>query len=176
MPKALIKIAYRQVMDASSQSTFEKNVLQFSYEEFKMKSQAYNPEGKFKTFSELKAHDGRANSLHYKSGFGVIGFIDSLNKRVPNLTDTMGQNILFNSYKFEVIESDITNRLLHKIAITYYTDTLVLFAVIGDCMLLAPADKVMEGENESIETFMVKMQDGLSVSNYKENREDVKWG
>ena len=97
MPKALIKIAYRQIMDASSQNSFEKNVLQFSYEEFKMKSQAYNPEGKFKTFSELKAHDGRANSLHYKSGFGVIGFIDSLNKQVPNLADTLGQNILFNS-------------------------------------------------------------------------------
>ena len=27
-----------------------------------------------------------------------------------------------------------------------------------------------EGENESIETFMVKMQDGLFVSNYKETR------
>src|SRR4051794_8886205 len=106
MSKALIKIAYRQVMDASTQNNFEKNVLQFSYEEFKMKLQVYNPEGKFRTFSELKANDGRANSLHYKSGFAVIGFIDTLNKQIPYLTDTMGQTVLFNSYKFEVIESD----------------------------------------------------------------------
>ncbi|MFT3909434.1 MAG: hypothetical protein QM737_08425 [Ferruginibacter sp.] len=176
MSKALIKIAYRQVMDASAQNSFEKNVLQFSYEEFKMKSQVYNPEGKFKTFSELKANDGRANSLHYKSGFAVIGFIDSLNKQIPYLTDTLGQTVLFNSYKFEVIESDITNKLLHKVAITYYSDSLVLFEIIGDCILLAPADKVIESENESVETFMVKMQHGLSVSHYKENKEPVKWG
>lgn len=176
MPKAFIKIAYRQVMDASSQNSFEKNVLQFSYEEFKMKSQAYNPEGKFKTFSELKAHDGRANSLHYKSGFAVVGFIDSLRKQIPNFVDTLGQPVLFNSYKFEVIESDITNKAVHKVAITYYTDTLVLFEIVSDCLLLATADKMTEGENEAVETFMIKMQDAVSVSSYKESSEVIKWG
>lgn len=176
MAKAFIKIAYRQVMDASTENLFEKNVLQFSYEEFKLKSQAYNPDGRFKTFSELKTHDGRANSLHYKSGFAVIGFIDALNKHIPHLQDTLGQPVMFNSYKFEVIESDITNKLQHKVAITYYSDTLVLFEIVGDCILLAPTDKLMEGENETVETFMLKMQDGLSVSHYKENKEVVRWG
>lgn len=176
MQKAFVKIAYRQVMDASTQHSFEKNVLQFSYEEFKLKSQVYNPGCRYKTFSELKAHDGRANSLHYKSGFAVIGFIDALNKQIPYLYDTLGQPVLFNTYKFEVIESDISNKLLHKVAITYYSDTLVLLEIIGDCILLAPADKLMEAENETVETFMIKMQDGFSISHYKENKEVVKWG
>ena len=176
MLKAFIKLAYRQVINASSQTGFERNVLHFSYEEFKMKSQAYNPEGKFKTFTELKAHDGRANSLHYKSGFAVAGFIESLNKLIPVLTDSLGQKISFSTYKFEVIESDITNKLLHNVAITYYTDSMALYEIIGDSLLLAPADKVIDGENESAETFMVKMQDGIAVSGYKEAREIVKWG
>ncbi len=176
MSKAIIKIAYRQIMGASTQNSFEKNVLNFSYEEYKLKSQAYNPEGKFKTFSELKAHDGRANSLHYKSGFAVIGLIDSLNKQIPFIKDSLGQRILFNSYKFEVIESDITNKLLHAVAITYYTDSLALLEIIGDQLLVAPADKMIEAENDTVETFIVKMQDGLSVSHYKESKEIVKWG
>lgn len=176
MQKPLIKIAYRQIMDASTQNSFEKNVLQFSYEEFKMKSQVYNPDGKYKTFSELTANDARANSLHYKSGFSIIGLLDSLNKKIPFLTDTMGRPVLFSGYKFEVIESDITNKLLHKVAITYYTEALVLYEIIGDFLLLALAEKTMEAEHEPVETFMIKMQAGLSVSQYKESREAVKWG
>ena len=176
MPKALIKIAYRQVIDASTQNEFEKNILQFSYGEFKLKSQAYNPEGKFKTFSELKNNDGRANSLHYKSGFAVIGFLDALAKKIPFFEDTLGHSVLFNGYKFEVIESDITNKLMHKVSITYYTDTLALYEIIGDYLLLASVDKTLDEENESTDTFMIKMQPGISVISYKEQREKVKWG
>gem|GEM_PF-6427387 len=35
----------------TTQDVFEKNVLHYSYEEFLMKLQVYNPEGKWKTFS-----------------------------------------------------------------------------------------------------------------------------
>ena len=71
MSKAQVKIVYRQVIDESCSSGFEKAVFQASYEEFLLKSQAYNQEGKFKTFSKIKANDGRANSLHYKLSFSV---------------------------------------------------------------------------------------------------------
>src|SRR5882757_860494 len=87
-----IKITWRRVIDHSTEDIFEKKVLYYSYQEFLLKAQAYNPEGKFQTFSELKANDGRANSLHYKSGFGIIGFIDALNKQIPYLMDTLGHN------------------------------------------------------------------------------------
>ena len=74
MSKATIKLAYRQVIDASSKSSFEKNVFNASYSEFLIKSQAYNLERKYKTFSEMKAALERTNSLHYNSGF-VIDYL-----------------------------------------------------------------------------------------------------
>ena len=66
MKSALIKLAFKQVIDSTPVTIFEKNVLNNSYNEFLLKSQAYNPEGRFKTFTEMADADGRANSLHYK--------------------------------------------------------------------------------------------------------------
>ncbi len=161
-----IKIAYRQIIDASSQTNFERNVFNASYNEFLLKSQAYNPEKKFKTFTELKANDGRANSLHYKSSFAVVSFINNLNNQIPNLQDTLGQNIRFETYKFEVIESSITDKTVHKVAIIYFTDTLTLFEIIGDYILLG-VDKLNNVSDEPVETFLLKMHPNLSIVNYQ---------
>ncbi len=165
MPKALIKISYRQIIDTSTEGSFAKNILNASYEEFKMKSQAYNPAGEFTTFTQLKANDGRANSLHYKCGFPIGGFIDKLNKQIPFLQDAAGQNIEFATYQLEVIESDITNKLLHKVAIHYISDRFDLYEIIGENLLLSKSEAPNE---EGAETFILRLCEGLSIIEYKE--------
>ena len=167
MNKALIKIACKQIIDATSQTIFEKNVFNASYNEFLLKSQAYNSEKKFKTFTEMKAYDGRANSLHYKSGFAIVNFINSLHKQIPVLQDTVGQKITFETHMFEVIESNITDKSAHKIAIIYITDVLTLLGIIDEYMLLALGDKSITALIEPLETFLVKMQPNLSILQYQ---------
>jgi len=107
MSKAKIKMVYRQVIDESCQSAFEKAIFQASYDEFLLKSQAYNQEGKFKTFSKIKSNDGRANSLHYKLSFSVGHFIAQLNNKIPAIKDNRGNKIAFEVANFELIESHI---------------------------------------------------------------------
>ncbi len=70
-------------------------MLDTSYDEFLLKSQAYNTESKFKTFSEMKKAEGRANSLQYKSGFGAFALIESLNNIIPGLQVTLGKPLHF---------------------------------------------------------------------------------
>lgn len=41
MKHALIKLAYRQVIDEQSKSNFEKNIFNASYNEFLLKPQTY---------------------------------------------------------------------------------------------------------------------------------------
>ena len=74
MYKAKIKLVYKQLIDETTVSSFEKAIFQTSYQEFLLKSEAYNPDRKLKTFSKIKANDGRANSLHYKLSFAVGHF------------------------------------------------------------------------------------------------------
>jgi hypothetical protein len=72
--------------------------------------------------------------------------------------------------KFEIVESDITNKSSHKIAITYITGALALVEIIGEYMLLAVIDQFKNEPDELKETFLLKMQDGLSITSYFEQR------
>lgn len=160
MAKAIVKLAYKQVIDVSSTGNFEKSVLFASYQEFLLKSQAYNPGNRLKTFSEMKNNDGRANSLHYKLSFSVGYCIEMLKNTIPGITDNMGNNILFEVPKFELIGSDITTIDAHKVAIIYITGSLTLLNTFGEYMVLA-----LPG---STDTFTVKMQDRLAIISYEE--------
>jgi hypothetical protein len=167
MPIAIIRLTYRQIIDVSAQTDFEKNVLHFSYEEYKMKSQAYNSDGSITTFTALKEKDGRANSLHYKTGFAIDGLVDGLKNIIPYLQDTSGQRVAFETYKFELIESDIANKQSHKVAIHYITGRFILYQVIGEILLLSKSNDDSDFNNPA-ETFMIKIRDGLSIIQYQE--------
>ena len=167
MQKGLIKLAYRQIIDSGSKGKFERDVLKISYEEFFMKSQAYNQEKKFKTFKEMVANDGKANSLHYKSGFAIGNLVEQLNQEIPDLQDALGKSLNFEMHKFEIIDSDITNPTPHKVAITYFTGILTFFGNMGEFLLLSDGDKLNQSPIESLETFILKMREGLSIINYQ---------
>jgi hypothetical protein len=165
MSKAKIKIVYRQVIDESCASAFEKAIFQASYDEFLLKSQSYNQEGKFKTFSKIKTNDGRANSLHYKLSFSVGHFIAQLNNKIPVIKDNRGNKISFEVANFELIESHIEDISLHKVAVNYETGLLSLIGIMGEYLLLASDDLPEYGP---IETFVLRMQPDLSVVSYEE--------
>ncbi len=166
MAKALIKIAYQQTMDALSlNNDFEKACFHSSYEEFLMKSQAYNLDGKSDSFTELKANDGRAHSLHYKTGFAVSGYIGLLNKQIPTLRNSLGEPVLFDTYRFELIESSITDRSKHKFAIHFITGTLTLIDSFGSSLLLAYNDQSAGGLIEG--TFILELKEGLGIISYQ---------
>jgi len=169
--KAIIKLAYKQIIDASSNGEFEKLIFTDSYEEFLVQVQAYNPESKFKTLKEAIAANPKANALHYKVGFAVGLYIKELDQKIPGLKDSLGRsNVPFTTNKFEIIGSDITNKAAHKVAITYISDTVTLVDTVSEYLLLAVGDPFKNEPIEPVETFLVKMQDGLSIISYAEQR------
>lgn len=167
MPK-LIKLTYQQLIDSSSEDSFEKAIFDSSYQEFLTKFQAYNKEERFVTFNELLEKDGRANSLHFKLTFASGHILDSLNKRIPNLRDQLGNQISFKFAELHLLDSSIEDQALHKVAIRYTTKVLILHEIIGDYLLLS-VDKDFDWERDELrQTFMVKTQQGLSISAYCE--------
>lgn len=164
---ALIKLAYRQEIRADSDIPFERRIHKASYEEFLLKSQTYNPGKLYQTFTQMKEGDGRANSLHYKTGFAVSGYIGSLRKKIPGLKDPLGQNLVFNTHRFELLESDIYHPEVHKAAIYYYTDTLTLLNQFGEQLLLAYGNRTTQpGETMVEDCFLLTVVPGLSIVSY----------
>ena len=170
MYKAKIKLVYKQVIDAHSESAFEKAIIQASYQEFLLKSQAYNRDGKFKTFSRMKANDGRANSLHYKLSFSVLHFIEQLDNKIPLLKDNLGNKLAFETAALELIESHTEDMQLHKVAVNYQTETLMLIDFMGEYLLLT---KDIPAGSEPANTLVIKLQPDLSIATYQEIVEEV---
>jgi hypothetical protein len=167
MPAALIQLAYRQIIDALSSTVLEKRIFHDSYAEFILKIQAYNQEGKFKLYSDIVANDGRANSLHYKTGFAILHHLETLKGKIPGLYDTAGRmQVSFEVPEFKVLESSLEDKSLHKIAITYLTAPLLLIDRFGEYMLLAEGNEETELVN-GVNTFTLRMQPDLSIINYK---------
>lgn len=165
MNKAKIRIVYRQEIDHSSAGGFEKALFQASYEEFLLKSRSYDKEGKFKTFSNIRANDTRANSLNYKLGFAVGHIIAQLNNKMPLVKDNLGNKIAFDIANFELIESHTGNISLHQVAINYQTGLLSLMEIMGEYLLLAQDNL---SENNLLETFVLRMQPSLSIVSYQQ--------
>lgn len=168
MEKSIIQLTYRQVIDYSSDGFLEKMIFQLSYDEFKLKSQVYNPELKLTSFTQMKAIDGRANSLHYKSGFAASGYLEALNKAIPGFINEAGQPVLFESYRFEVIESDITDISKHKVAVHYITGEISVLGVLGDKLLLAYGNRFSgESAADTIEDcFLVSLKPDVNINRF----------
>lgn len=127
MQIGLIKLGYRQLIDARADNEFEKNIFEDSYSELLMQVQRYNPDNRFTTFREIIAHDPKANSLHYKVGFAIGLYVQLLNKQIPGLWDTRNKvAIPFAIHELEIVQSDITNKKQHVVAINYTSEPVVL--------------------------------------------------
>jgi len=173
MAKALIKMVYRQTIDFASHGNFERNVFHASYEEFLLKSQAYNLKGKFSTFEELKSNDGRANSLHNKLSFAVGHFIRQLNNQIPGLKDTLGYSLPFDVAEFKLLASSIADKSVHKVALDYNTGIFTLHEIMGEYLLLSNGEKATNSSDEPVETFSLNMQPGLSITSYQQLTDKV---
>lgn len=163
----LVKLSFRRVIDATSTDAFARTAAKLSYDEFLMKSQNYNPEMKFKTFSEMKAADGRANSMHYKLNFPVGGLINVLKNKIPDVRDLGGKEIEFEYSEFQLIESHIEDSTQHVFAITFVTPPLRVVMSYGDTLVLEKAGAEADANTGFRECFTVKTDENIFVSHSK---------
>src|SRR5260221_6855182 len=167
MPKAIIKLAYKQVIDMHSEGEFEKNVFNDTYSEFLMQSQNYNPDKKLRTLEEMINENPKANSLNFKVGFAIGLYMKSLNNVIQGLTDSFGiVKIKFESYTLHIIASDVTDKQAHKVAIIYQTATYSLLDIMGENMILMKGDPNFRSENPHSEVLMIAMQPSLSICSW----------
>ena len=147
MQKGIIRLCYRKVIDAQSSKPWDKLVFEDTYTEFLMQSQLYNHEKKYASFSDIITHVPAAERLHFLVSAAVIGYLQQLQGKVPDLTNNLGRLFLpFNNYRFEIINSDIKDRLKHRVAINFFTDHLVWLDTIDKQLLLSIAGNTENGE------------------------------
>ena len=171
MNQAIIQLAYRRIIDATSaQSTFEQQVFEDSYQEFLIQIQTYNQDQRFTTWQELRTAIPKSDvTLQYKVGFAVGLYLRALNHQNPYLTDSLGYPVPFEEHRFELLDSDITDRRSHRVALTFLSGPLTLLGTVGTYLLLdRPGQRGSGDTSEKCETFLVEMQPQLAIVSYQE--------
>jgi hypothetical protein len=160
--KTLIRLAFRQTIDANSQSEFAKDVFRDSYEEFLIQVQSFDAEGRYTTWNELRKQFPKANlNVNYKTAFAIGLYVKQLSNQIPDVVDNLGQSLAFESYRFEIVESSISDRSKHKVALTFETPTLQLNALLGEYMVLSLP------QAEQGDSFTIQMQPGMAVVKFQ---------
>jgi hypothetical protein len=159
MFKPIIKLAYRQFIDAQSTTPFEQKVFHATYTEFLIQRQSFSKGKELYTWEAIRSAFPKSDpALPFKVGFSISGTMNTLNHRIPALQDALGnRTIPFSLYRFGLVASDAKDPSTHQVSITYYTDAFTLLETIGDQLLLM---------QNPPHTFQLKMQTGLSIVSY----------
>lgn len=165
MPKRIITLCYRKIIDANYTNNWDKLVFEDSFTEFKMQSQFYNQEHKFTTFAELILNVPGAEKLHFLVSASITGYLRQLNGVIPDILDNLGRRFLtFENFKFELINSDLYDMEKHKIAINFFSKPLVWHDTIDNQLLISQFN---EQEEEEFFTNLFPVQPFLSIHSIK---------
>jgi hypothetical protein len=168
--KRTVVLCYRKIISASTQNTWEKYVFDSSYAEYRMQVQYYDREKKYSDFAALLRNVPAAEKLHFLVSASVTGYIQQLGNKLPDIADNLGQSVLyFDQYRFELINSSVSNKELHKVAIHFFTQPMIWHDTPGQYLLLSPAKETNSGEMEEWSTMLVPLQSYLSIYSLKES-------
>lgn len=114
--------------------------------------------------------------MHYKVGFSVGLYIQQLNYIIPGLYDILAETPLrFNTCRFNIVESDISDKTKHKVALLYTTGFHTYFGEVANNLWLAENEQLNTGTEA--DTFLLRLAPGLSIcshlaTNHVENQAD----
>jgi len=165
MDKGTIKLCYRKIIDVNATSAWESYLFDDTYTEFLLQVQNYNANNKYASFAELLQSVPEAENLHFLVSAAAFGYVKQLNNKVPDVTNSLGRLFLpFENFRFEIINSHISDKSKHRVAINFYTDQLRWHDTINNQLLVSVPGKIEDGE---VLTDMFTMQPFLSIYSYK---------
>lgn len=163
--KAKIKLAFRIVIDQSSEMIWDKYIFEDTYFEYKIQHQVFDErENPVKNYWELLAKNHNADKIPFLLSSAVTNYVSQLNGEIRSLPDVLGNTYFpVENFKLDVISSNTEDPSKHKIGLTFYTPELLLIDIIDNKYLLSK-----DTEREDVfETFMFAFHPQVSISYYK---------
>lgn len=156
MENKIIVLRYRKIINADSNSTWERLVHQDTYQEFKMQSQLYNQEQRYNSFSEMLRNVPGAEKLHFLVSAAATNYVAQLKNVIPDITNNLGLRFLeFSHFKFEIINSDLKNIDKHVVAINFYSEELNYIAQVGSYLLTSKVAQPTENNIQLTDMFTI---------------------
>ena len=162
--KAKIKLAFRIVIDQNSTMTWDKYIFEDTYFEYKIQHQVFDDqENPVKNYWELLSKNSHAERIPFLLSSAVANYVSQLNGEIKSLPDVLGNTFFpVESFKLDLISSNVEDPSKHKVGLTFYTPELLLLDIIDSKYLLS---KNISGE--SFETFMFGFHEKVAIAYYE---------
>lgn len=167
--KGVIRLCYSKVIHENCSTSWEKNVFEATHKEFYMQAQQFDQQKKHSTFQEMVVNIPRAEGMHYLVSTAAKGYILQLNNWVPEVANASGKLCLpFKNFKFEILQSHVSDKSQHRIAIHFYSEPLLCVGTIESRLVFASANQQKAYEaGKDIETDTLLFRPGLSISSFR---------
>ncbi|MDH6252247.1 hypothetical protein M2347_001974 [Chryseobacterium sp. H1D6B] len=165
--KAVIKLAFRIVIDQNSTMTWDQYIFEDTYFEYKIQHQVFDDkENPVKNYWELLSKNPHAERIPFIVSASAVNYVSQLNGVIKSLPDVLGTTFFpIENFKLDLISSNIEDPSKHKIGLTFYTPALLLIDSIDNKYVLS---KDLENKN-GFETFMFAFHPQVAISYYQPN-------
>ena len=169
MAKGMIRLCNKKIIDDDSTSEWEKNIFEDTHREFYMQAQEYDPEMNFSSYREMLKDIPRASGIEYLVSTAAVNYIRSVQGSFYGFKDRLEIVTLpIKDFKFELVDSHITDKSKHKIRISLYTDFLIWIDSFDGNILAADLRWLAEFvKGEAVETWLIPLGANTSISFYQ---------
>jgi hypothetical protein len=138
MNKRIITLCYRKIIRPNSLLPWDKMVHENSYLEFKMQAQNFTTGTNITSYAELLRQVPNAHQLPDRVAPAVTGYVQQLGGIIPDILNTLGRRFLhFNNFRFEIINSDISDSDKHVIAVNFFSEPLLWIDTVDNYLLVS---------------------------------------
>ncbi len=166
MQQKFIRISYTKKINSSNTALWDQFVFNISWQELLMQSQFYNQQQQHTTFRQLVQQVPSAEKLHFLVSTSVVGYLKQLNGIVPDVLNKRGMPfLLFNDFKFEIIDSDLNDQSKHEVQLIFFSDPVIWHETIGDTLLISNPNEPLTKDGAL--THLLQLQPALDIYSYK---------
>ncbi|QJD96298.1 hypothetical protein HH214_10695 [Mucilaginibacter robiniae] len=155
MNNRIITLCYRKIIDINATHPWDKLVFDDSYMEFKMQAQNFSQGTTYTSYAELLRLVPNSSRLPGLVTPAIVGYVQQLHEIIPDILNNLGRRFLnFKQFQFEIINSSITDKSKHHIAINFYSEPLYWHDTIGQ-QLLVSATTINDGQQALTDLFQL---------------------
>jgi hypothetical protein len=90
--------------------------------------------------------------------------MQALQNKIPGLQDTLEQPIAFETWRLELVESDVKEPARHRIAVLFQTPTLQVLQVFGNQFVVKYANSPQVPDGAMHPCFTITWQAGMAIN------------
>ncbi|MFS4472367.1 hypothetical protein [Chryseobacterium sp. T20] len=160
-----IKLAFRIVIDQSSEMIWDRYVFDDTYFEYKIQHQVFDEkENPVKNYWELLQKNPNAKQIPFLLSGAASNYVAQLGGVVRSLPDVLGNTFFpFENFKLDLISSHLEDPSKHKIGLTFFSPELLLIDIIDGKYLLSNETDLENGW----ETFMLPFHPQVAIAYYQ---------